>query len=169
MAINRLLLAVTATTALVLAACGSSSKDDTSAGPPAGDTTVSVSNVDGVGQVLVDPSGKPLYMSDEEANGMILCTDACLSFWKPLAAPSDNPTAPAGVSDLGVIQRPDGTQQVTQDGKPLYTFAQDSPGQVKGDGFSDDFGSQHFTWHVAHADGSVSSTPATSSAGGYGY
>jgi hypothetical protein len=31
---------------------------------------------------------------------------------------------------------------------------EDEPGEVTGDGFSDAFGGQQFTWHVVGADGS---------------
>ena len=168
----RLLISTAAAaTALLLAACGSSGYGSSSRSQPApGTTTISVSNVGSAGRVLVDSSGKTLYAADQEAGGMVLCTDACLSFWMPLAAASDTPTAPAGVSNLGVIQRPDGTKQVTENGHPLYTFAPDTPGQAKGDGFADSFGGHNFTWHVIHADGTAAGSPATTSgAGGSGY
>ena len=120
------------------------------------------------------PSGQALYSPDQEANGKILCTGACTSFWTPLAA-DGTPTAAAGVAQLGVIDRPDGTKQVTADGKPLYTFTEDSPGQVNGNGFSDAFGSQHFTWHAVLASGmAAGSAPGNgptrpSHEPGYGY
>jgi predicted lipoprotein with Yx(FWY)xxD motif len=158
--------------ALALAACGSNGyggssggkSGATSAPAAAGANAVDVSNVNGVGQVLVDSGGHALYMADQEANGTILCTDQCLQFWKPLMATSDQPTAPSGVSGLGVVQRPDGTKQVTSGGHPLYIFVQDTAGKVTGDGFSDSFGTQHFTWHVAHADASMSQSPSPSPA-----
>jgi Secreted repeat of unknown function len=66
-----------------------------------------------------------------------------------------------------VITRPDGTKQVTDDGKPLYTFTEDSKGEVTGNDFSDDFGGQEFTWHAAPSDqmstGSSGGSPSTSS------
>ena len=55
------------------------------------------------------------------------------------------------------VKRPDGTSQVTFNGKLLYTFYEDSPGEVGGDGFDDAFGGMKFTWHVVHANGSTSS------------
>jgi hypothetical protein len=67
--------------------------------------------------------------------------------------------------------------QVTYNGKPLYTFSQDQPGQVTGDGFQDAFNGQQFTWHVVTASnsggasqsGGSSSGNASSSGGGSGY
>jgi predicted lipoprotein with Yx(FWY)xxD motif len=153
----------------VLAACGSgsSSANSPSTSTPAGNAmTVSVKQVDGVGRVLVDGSGKVLYSSDQEADGKVRCDGACTSFWTPLA-PGAGSTGPTSqVANLGVIQRPDGKMQVTENGKPLYSFNLDSPGSTKGDNFSDDFGGQHFTWHAVHAAGPASGAPATTTNGG---
>jgi predicted lipoprotein with Yx(FWY)xxD motif len=153
--------------ALLAAACGG---DDGESNERAGGATVSLASVDRFGSVLVDSSGKPLYTSEEEADGLVRCVDACASFWIPLSPGSTMPTVQDGVPDLGVIQRPDGSAQLTAGGRPLYTFSQDSPGEVTGDGFSDDFGGQVFTWHVVSADGAASTPPATGgSSGGFGY
>jgi predicted lipoprotein with Yx(FWY)xxD motif len=175
---KRLLIYVaTASAAVILAACGSNGSSGTSNTASGGSTaTVAANQVDGVGNVLVDSSGRTLYSPDEEANGQILCTGACTAFWTPLTA-DGTPMATSGVAQLGVIDRPDGSKQVTADGKPLYTFQEDSPGEVKGDNFSDDFGSQHFTWHAILANGTAASgtpgngtTPgAGTNPGGYGY
>jgi predicted lipoprotein with Yx(FWY)xxD motif len=124
---------------------------------------VSVASVDGIGEVLVDQNGMALYSADQEADGSVLCVDACEAFWTPLEA-GGTPTTEPGVADLGVITRPDGTRQVTADGMLLYAFVEDSPGEVTGDGFSDDFGDQHFTWHVVQADGA--SAAASGGTGG---
>jgi predicted lipoprotein with Yx(FWY)xxD motif len=111
--------------AALLAACGSSGGGSSSGAAPAGSAdTVSVATVPGVGAVLVDSTGHALYASDEEASGTVLCTGACTSFWKPLTPGASAPTAAAGTPALGVVDRPDGTKQVTADGRPLYAFVQ---------------------------------------------
>ena len=80
------------------------------------------------------------------------------------------PQAAMGAGNVGVVKRPDGTRQVTLDGMPLYTFVQDSPGQITGDGFQDKFGGMSFTWHVVLAGGSKGTgTTAAGSSGSYGY
>ncbi|HEX6837956.1 MAG TPA: hypothetical protein VF334_15365 [Polyangia bacterium] len=117
--------------------------------------TVSAMNVDGIGRVLVDASGDALYSPDEEAGGTVLCVDLCTSFWKPLDPGPGSPTAAPGTTTLGVVVRPDGGKQLTASGRPLYTFVQDSPASVTGNGFMDAFGSQHFTWHVIVPDGAT--------------
>jgi len=166
------LLALAALAAtLAIAACGGGGSSSGSTTPPTS-TTVAVKPVSGVGNVLEDSAGKALYSSSAEAGGKVLCTGACTSFWKPLTVGSGMPTAPAGAGKLTVIKRPDGTRQVALNGKPLYTFAQDAPGKVQGNGFSDQFDGHHFTWSAALAGGAKSSSGSTTSStprNGYGY
>lgn len=167
---TRLLAATVVAVSLGVAACGGGGSSSSSTMPPTS-TTVAVKPVTGVGNVLVDASGKALYSSSAEAGGKVLCTGACTSFWKPLTVGSATPTAAAGAGTLGVIKRPDGTRQVALNGKPLYTFAQDTPGKVQGNGFSDQFGGHRFTWSAALAGGQSSSgsTTSTQPRNGYGY
>jgi predicted lipoprotein with Yx(FWY)xxD motif len=155
--------------AMALAACGGSSGSAapaSTASTPA--DTVSTADVSGVGTVLVDAKGNALYTPDQEASGTIRCTDACTSIWVPLTVGGGE--QPSGVDGLGVLKRPDGAEQVTFDGKPLYTFVEDpGPRTVTGNGFKDSFGGTSFTWHVA-APGAVSGNSSTgSTGGGYGY
>jgi predicted lipoprotein with Yx(FWY)xxD motif len=109
--------------------------------------TVSAKRVAGAGTVLVDAKGKALYRSEQERNGKVLCTGACLSFWQPLTV-SGTPKGTSLPGKLAVVRRPDGGRQVTYNGKLLYSFKLDKAGKLMGDGFKDAFGSQKFTWHV---------------------
>jgi predicted lipoprotein with Yx(FWY)xxD motif len=150
---------------LALAACGgggTSGRASSAAGSPTSTATVSVRQLSGVGSVLVDHTGKALYSSNLEAGGTIVCDAACNAFWAPLTVSAGKPTAPADAGKLGVITRPDGTRQVTDNGKPLYTFAEDSPGRATGNGFHDQFNGHHFTWNIVQADGN----PASRASGG---
>jgi predicted lipoprotein with Yx(FWY)xxD motif len=151
-----LLASLLAVTALALGACGGGD-DDT-------DATVSRDSVDGVGDVLVDARGAALYTAEQEADGKVRCTRGCADVWVPVAAPANGePTAGADVDgELGVVERPDGTRQVTLDGVPLYRFADDGgPGEVSGDGLSDRFGGELFSWQVvAFGDGEPASEPS---------
>ena len=80
------------------------------------------------------------------------------------------PTSNSLSGKLGVVMRPGGTKQVTYQGKLLYTFYLDKPGQVGGDGFADAFGGKQFTWHVVHPNGSTSSgANQSTNSGSYGY
>jgi predicted lipoprotein with Yx(FWY)xxD motif len=150
--------------ALLLGACGGGGGvGDSSSAAPATAETVSTSEISGVGRVLVDRSGKPIYTSDQEESGKIVCaTSACTTFWKPVEAGAQMRSGGGDTGKLGVVKRPDGTKQLTANGRPLYTFAEDSPGQSTGDGFTDDFDGHHFTWHVVRAGGK----PNTGGSGG---
>ncbi|HEY7049987.1 MAG TPA: hypothetical protein VH373_22420 [Jatrophihabitantaceae bacterium] len=155
---------------LALTACSSSggSKADTApASGGSGGMTVNVSNVSGTGDVLTDSNGHTLYSSDEEASGKILCdTKACLTFWQPLLVADGSPTGPSSITaKLTTVTRPDGKMQVALNGAPLYSFTEDhSSGDTKGNNFTDNFGSQSFTWHVATPAGIASQAPGQSSA-----
>jgi predicted lipoprotein with Yx(FWY)xxD motif len=138
---------------LMLAACGGGGGGSLDSGTTGATTTVAVKQVDGIGRVLVDANGKALYTSDVEADGKVRCTGACTSFWQPLTLGSGTPTAAAGAGALDVVKRPDGTKQVAVDGKPLYTFTEDGPDTVEGNGFADDFNGRHFTWSAVLAGG----------------
>jgi predicted lipoprotein with Yx(FWY)xxD motif len=124
-----------------------------------------------------------VYLWSKDGSGMSACTGACTGAWPPVTI-TGQVTASGGAksSDLGTITRPDGTKQVTYDGRPLYFFAGDSgPGMASGQG-NDGFGAK---WWLVSPSGSdvtaaVSSftksgsgnspapaaTPASTSAGG---
>jgi predicted lipoprotein with Yx(FWY)xxD motif len=162
---TRLLTAGTVVAAsLLLVACGGGDPARTATKPDSA-TTLSVKSVGGIGDVLVDSTGQALYSSDVEADGKVACVNGCTSFWQPLTVDSGMPTAPADAGKLGVVKRPDGTRQVTAGGKLLYTFSEDSPGKVTGNGFSDDFDGRHFTWNAVLAGGKTAGS--SGGAGGY--
>lgn len=159
-------------TAAVLAACGSGGGGDSATAASSGGSTVSVADVGGAGEVLVDSSGQALYASDQEnAAGMALCTGACNSFWQPLTVSGGAPKGGPVASHLGVAMRPDGSKQVTFDGKLLYTFTQEGPEEVTGDGFQDAFEGKKLTWHVVSAGnaGESAGNSSETSGGPVGY
>lgn len=169
-------MGLAAVAALLLSACGGNSNTNGSAAKSNSSgtaRTVSVAKVGSVGDVLVDSKGDALYSATQEAGGKVLCTGSCTSIWRPLTLPAGdtNPTAAADLSPkLGVVKRPDGAEQVTFNGAPLYRFADDSgPGTVSGDGVSDSFDGMDFTWHVAAPTGTSGGSTSTSRSGGYGH
>ncbi|KXX63269.1 hypothetical protein GXW84_36860 [Rhodococcus sp. IEGM 248] len=97
-----------------------------------------------LGTVLTDGDGLTLYRFDEDTPGSIRCTGPCAEIWPPsLSAPRPDATLAART---GATTRPDGTEQITYDGHPLYRFAKDTaPGQTGGDGVKG-------TWHVVTVD-----------------
>jgi predicted lipoprotein with Yx(FWY)xxD motif len=157
---------------VLLAACGGGDDDDGGNATAAGADTgiVSVRDVDGT-DVLVDADGKTLYSADVEEGGRILCTEACTSFWDPVevsANQADSAASELGL-DLGVISRPDGGEQLTLDGLPLYSFTEEGPGQLDGDGFVDDFQGTRFEWAAATTGASSGSSGSDSPSGSSPY
>ena len=174
---SKLLLAITAAAALLVAGCGSDDSASSAAGggTSAGDT-VAVATIGDAGEVLVDAAGAALYSPDQEAGGKILCTKSCEAIWKPLTVSGGTqPTASDVSGTVGTIKRPDGSEQVSVAGAPLYTFTQEGPNQVTGDGLADSFDGTDFTWHVITAGGKPgaggdqASTTSSDSSGGYDY
>lgn len=154
----------------LVAGCGSSysSNSSSSSGKTSGQPSTSgggssaavkTASVPSVGTVLVNSAGFTLYHLSAETNGKFICTGSCEGVWHPLIA---NGT-PSGVESLGTIKRPDGSEQVTYKGTPLYTFAQDTkPGEAKGQGFKD-----VGTWTAVTTGGTAAaSTSASSSSSG---
>jgi predicted lipoprotein with Yx(FWY)xxD motif len=167
-------VAVAVIAALLLAACGGGGGGNSSAPaePMTNAATVSTQEIGDEGAVLVDSGGRALYAADQEiaAGNKVLCTEACTSFWEPLTMNSGSPTGSSVPGELGIVERPDGSRQVALDGKLLYSFVEDEPGEVTGDGFEDAFDGQTFTWHVVHADGNTGSPSSdTTGTGPLGY
>lgn len=167
-----------ATVLVLAAACGGSSDNSGQAGsqPGGGNSgsgaTVSAKSVSGMGTVLVDSAGMALYTPDQESSGTIKCVKDCTDIWPPLTVPDgQTPKAGDGVTgSLSTIKRPDGSTQVTLDGKPLYRFSLDkSAGQVNGQGAKDSFDGVNFSWTVVTTSGSAPAPTATSTGGIYNY
>jgi predicted lipoprotein with Yx(FWY)xxD motif len=112
----------------------------------------------------VDNAGKTLYFTDSDMPGAIKCTAECNSLWIPAAAPSGTKLG----ANMGTVQRPDGTIQLTYQSRPLYTFTLDSKDKpASGNNASDSFAGVDFTWHAVIV--SASDQPPTSSDNGGGY
>jgi predicted lipoprotein with Yx(FWY)xxD motif len=130
--------------AVVIAGCGGGSSS-TSAGSTGsssesastgsgGSGTIAGAEVAGLGTVLVDSSGMTVYMFTPDEGTTSVCYGGCEAAWPPVVA-SGKPTAGEGAmsSALGTTKRKDGTLQVTYEGHPLYTYADDkSPGEANG-------------------------------------
>lgn len=161
-----LLLGATVAAVGTLAACGGSNSSSTPAGGGAA-AAVSVKDVNGVGQALVDASGKTLYFTDQDSGGMLKCVSGCLNIWVPATGTAADAKA---VSGLGTMKRSDtGAEQLTFQGKPLYTFKFDNDGQAKGNNVTDNFSGTSFTWHAATTSAAAPSSAPSSSSGGGGY
>jgi predicted lipoprotein with Yx(FWY)xxD motif len=96
---------------------------------------------DKLGEILTDARGMTLYTFNNDKPGESTCVDACAKTWPPLlvAKESDQPLLGQNVTGkVGVIERKDGTYQVTYNDMPLYYYAQDTkPGDTKGQEFKE--------------------------------
>jgi predicted lipoprotein with Yx(FWY)xxD motif len=140
-------VALAAALALGLTACGDDD-DDASAGSATSTALVSIDD-----EVLADAGGRTLYSADVEQGGEIRCEGGCTAHWAPVAASANEASAAADELglELGTVMRPDGDEQLTLDGLPLYTFTDEGPGELTGDGFEDDFQGTTFVWEAARA------------------
>ena len=114
-----------------------------------------------LGTYLETAQGRTLYTFTLDATNKSSCTGECADAWPPLLVPKGAKLAKlvhgVKVSRLGKIKRPNGTFQLTYEGRPLYRFAGDkSAGQMTGQGFAND-------WSVALVSptAAVTPTPAT--------
>jgi predicted lipoprotein with Yx(FWY)xxD motif len=122
-------------------------------GGPTGVATVTAASTK-LGMVLVDGSGRTLYLFEKDQPDQSACAGACAAAW-PVDTSSGTPKAGSGVkaSLLGTITRSDNTTQVTYNHHPLYYYSGDSgPGQQNGQGLNA-FGAAWFV--VAPAGGKV--------------
>ena len=156
------MLAALVVPAMLAAACGGNSSggggiyggggSPTSSGP-SGVATVTAASTK-LGMVLVDGSGRTLYLFEKDQPDQSACSGACAAAW-PVDNSSGTPKAGSGVkaSLLGTIKRSDGATQVTYNHHPLYYYSGDSgPGQQNGQGLNA-FGAAWFV--VAPAGGAV--------------
>lgn len=144
--------------ALLTAACGgggaygAGTPDARTSSSTAATATTLVLADSKLGQILADHAGRSLYVFEADTGTTSTCISAgCVAEWPPFIA--DGPpqvTAGLAADQLGSTSRPDGRQQVTYHGHPLYYFAGDSqPGSTAGQALNDNGG----PWYVVHADG----------------
>jgi predicted lipoprotein with Yx(FWY)xxD motif len=90
-----------------------------------GDQTVLAATMNDDFSVFPDASF-PVYTLSTDSGHQSACQGQCAFYWPPVLT-SGPPEARPGVDQhaLGIIVRPDGTHQVTYNGKPLYLFVQD--------------------------------------------
>jgi predicted lipoprotein with Yx(FWY)xxD motif len=159
--------------ALAVAACGgggaaTAATPKTSTGASA---TVGVAKTS-LGSILVNSTGRTLYLFKADIGTKSACSGACATAWPPLLA-TGKPTAGTGLtaSKLGTITRSGGGRQVTYNGHPLYRFIKDQkPGQTTGQGVTA-FGAAWFALSPSGTQISATSPiPASGgSSGGGGY
>jgi predicted lipoprotein with Yx(FWY)xxD motif len=161
--------------ALVLLACGSTqpsapvsrsqSPSSVQASPaatsptPSAQFALSVAN-SRYGKIIIDRSGRTLYLFDIESDRSPVCNGACALAWPPFLASGASGAAPSAPElDQALIAtavRNDGSLQLTYNGHPLYYYAGDhAAGEIKCQAVVE-FGGG---WYVIDAKGNKISTP----------
>jgi predicted lipoprotein with Yx(FWY)xxD motif len=159
--------ALLAALAVALAACGGDDDGASGTAAPAAPETTAAQEASGatvavassrLGEILVDAEGRTLYAFTKDKGDQSACSGECATNWPALSGTATAGTG-AQASLLSTSMQPNGTSQVTYDGRPLYYFAGDAkPGDTNGQGVGD-------VWFVLTADGALVQEKAAG--GGY--
>ncbi|HEY8914513.1 hypothetical protein [Lacisediminihabitans sp.] len=129
--------------ALALAGCASSGTSSgaygsgpSSPSPATASADVAVGTTT-LGKVIVDGKSMTAYLFDKDTpnSGSSACTGQCATLWPAITSKSATPQVSGITGKVGTITGVDGGKQVTVNGRPIYTFAQDkAPGDINGQG-----------------------------------
>jgi predicted lipoprotein with Yx(FWY)xxD motif len=130
--------------------------------PPPG-TRLGANSTQKLGTIVADRFDCSLYRFDGDTAypSSSTCVDACATRWLPLLL-EEGEEEPVSADSLisakiSYVERPGDTKQVTLAGWPLYRFADDRPGDLKGQGVDD-------KWFVIGPDGEPAATRPSDSA-----
>ncbi|MEU4395855.1 hypothetical protein [Kribbella sp. NPDC023855] len=142
-----------------LTGCGG--EDEPAAGGQAAGTKLATAEVSNLGKIVVDGTGRTLYVFDKDtaAPSKSNCDGDCAAKWPPLTVTSGTPQVDGvDASLVGTVTRTDGSKQVTLAGWPLYQFAKDDKaGKADGQAVGG-------VWWVVGADGKkITTEPAPGS------
>lgn len=103
-----------------------------------------------LGKFLEDDAGRTVYAFTKDTKDTTVCYDKCEQAWPPLLSLGQPTTADeVDAKMIGLIQRKDGTMQVTYNSIPLYYYAKDqAPGDTNGQGVGQ-------VWYVVTPEGGL--------------
>jgi predicted lipoprotein with Yx(FWY)xxD motif len=121
------------------------------AAPPAGGVRLVAQENPQLGTVVTDTDGFTLYRFDGDTDrpSASTCVDGCAAAWPPVVVDPEGALDLEGVerSAVAMVQRPDGSSQLTVGGRPVYRYAGDpAPGATGGQGVDG-------TWFAVTPDG----------------
>jgi predicted lipoprotein with Yx(FWY)xxD motif len=122
---------------------------------------VAIGSTNKAHQLIVNSKGLPVYLLTGDSASHPLCKGSCLTYWPAVTTTSMHPTVGAGVKGKVGVWHHNKINQVTLNGHPLYTYAQDSKGAALGQGLKS-FGG---VWWVMQPSGSPMAKSKSSSAG----
>jgi predicted lipoprotein with Yx(FWY)xxD motif len=111
-----------------------------------------------LGEIVVDGAGKTAYFYDKDTanSGTSACTGGCTSLWPAIESATTTPVVEGITGTVGTIVGTDGGNQITINGRPIYTYTPDAAaGDVTGQGFGG-------VWWVVSPAGDEVMTPASS-------
>lgn len=169
--------ATLAAAAMVMAACSNGSSSAGAAGAYGGGSTstssaggataatVGTADVGQLGTVLVDGTGRTLYIFNNDTGTSSTCSGDCAATW-PALVTSGAASAGMGVKSamLGTTTRDDGTTQVTYAGHPVYLYSGDT---AAGDANGQGVGGVWFAVTAAGTPAGAMGSSSSSSSGGY--
>jgi predicted lipoprotein with Yx(FWY)xxD motif len=155
-----LIAAVAAVLALGACSAGTPVSNPPAAGlaPPAAATAqvaLTAKDVGDLGTVVVDTEGYTLYRFDKDKAKppTTACVDDCAKKWPPVVVDRTAKLRVDGIEDaaIGLLERPDGTTQLTIKGWAVYRYSGDEqPGATEGQGAGG-------TWYAITPDGKKAS------------
>jgi predicted lipoprotein with Yx(FWY)xxD motif len=84
------------------------------------------------GEMLFDSDRQAIYVYENDREDETRCFGECARAWPPVYAQGEPQTGRGLDADLlGTIRRPNGRRQVTYDGRPLYYYVDEAPGEVR--------------------------------------
>jgi predicted lipoprotein with Yx(FWY)xxD motif len=109
--------------------------------PPVG-TTVMIVQRSAIGFVLAEANHQVVYTYDKDkAGGVPTCTGTCAQTWLPATGMPQAGPGDHFPGQFALVKNASGVEQITYDGKPLYTLAGAKPLLTTGNG-------QGGLWHV---------------------
>ncbi|ASN52984.1 hypothetical protein [Sinomonas sp. R1AF57] len=127
----------------------SGSSSGSSSAQAGGEVELKTATVGGQ-KIIVDEKGMTVYYYTRDNKGATVsaCTGGCITLWPPVIS-SESPKLDGVTATVGSIKTPDGKNQVTLNGMPIYYYQKDTgPGQVNGQAVAG-------VWYVVGADGTM--------------
>jgi predicted lipoprotein with Yx(FWY)xxD motif len=157
--------AIAVAAALFVTACGGGGSSTNSSSTPSGTALLNSDDTPSLGNVVVGPNGRTLYIFRKDTGSTSTCSGACAEAWPPLTTDGSITTS-GGVSPglVKTVRRSDGKTQVTLDGHPLYYYGGDgAAGQTNGQGLNA-FGA---LWYALSPSGQEITSGGGGSSSGY--
>jgi predicted lipoprotein with Yx(FWY)xxD motif len=115
-----------------------------------GGTVLAARDTPALGTIVTDAEGYTLYRFDKDKAKppAATCEGECAAKWPPIIVDPEGKLTLKGVDQslIGMVQRSDGTSQLTLGGWALYRYSDDTPGTTKGQAIGN-------TWFAATPEG----------------